>query len=266
MSSTSLTVMTFNLRYASDEPPDSWPDRRPVVAECLRRVAPDVIGTQEGWARQIQDITTDRPAYAPVGRGRDADGTGETGTVLYVRDRLAVRAHGDFWLSDTPELPGSTSWGNTLPRMVTWVRFADLRLGHELLVVNTHLDHESSLARVRGAELICSRVPLIAAGDDGQAVPVIITGDFNAVSGADPTYDVFLRAGYVDLRFAASERRGPELDSFHGYRTPGTAGAHIDWILARGAVTPLQFALVDVQSGGQYPSDHFPLMSTVQLY
>jgi hypothetical protein len=43
-----LTVMTFNLRYASTNPPNSWEQRRPVMRECLAAAAPDVLGTQEG--------------------------------------------------------------------------------------------------------------------------------------------------------------------------------------------------------------------------
>lgn len=59
-----LTIMTFNLRYASDQPPNAWPQRRPVVAESLRVVQADIIGTQEGLPDQIADIAHDHPEYA----------------------------------------------------------------------------------------------------------------------------------------------------------------------------------------------------------
>lgn len=256
----SLTVMTFNLRYASDRPPNSWPERRPVAGEALRAVAPDILGTQEGLPSQIRDIAADHPEYASLGIGRDADGDGESATIFYRRARLIALEHGHFWLSDTPELPGSTGWGNVLPRMTTWIRFHDHDSDRELFVVNTHLDHESADARLRGAELICARTE----GFD-PALPVIVTGDFNAISRVDPTYDVFLGAGFTDLRFAARDDRGPTYDSFHGYRPPLTGGAHIDWILGRGPITVVSFRLVDIELGGQYPSDHFPLAVTVQL-
>lgn len=258
----SLTIMTFNLRYASDQPPHAWPQRRPVVAEVLTVAGADIIGTQEGLAAQIADVATDHPEYGRIGRGRDADGTGESGTIFYRRDRLTVRDHGHFWLSDTPELPGSTSWGNTLPRMASWVRFHDHDgdTDRELVLLNTHLDHESAAARVRGAELICRWTEQLDA-----ELPVIITGDFNAIARADPTYDVFVDAGFVDLRFGATERIGPDYDSFHGYEAPGTRGDHIDWILARGPVVARRFGLIDVQLAGQRPSDHFPLAVRVDL-
>jgi hypothetical protein len=40
-----LTVMTFNLRYADDLAPNSWAQRRPVAQELIEKWAPDVIGT-----------------------------------------------------------------------------------------------------------------------------------------------------------------------------------------------------------------------------
>jgi endonuclease/exonuclease/phosphatase family metal-dependent hydrolase len=256
----SLTVMTFNLRYASDQPPNSWPQRRPVAGAAVRAAAPDIIGTQEGLAAQIRHISADHPEYATIGIGRDSDGGGETATIFYRRERLSAVEQGHFWLSDTPETAGSTGWGNVLPRMTSWARFHDHDTGHELYHVNTHLDHEAADARTRGAALICARVDAFDPG-----LPVIVTGDFNAISRADPTYEVFLAAGFTDLRFAARDDLGPTYDSYHGYRPPGPGGAHIDWILGRGPLTALSFRLVDTAVGGQYPSDHFPLMVTLEL-
>jgi len=231
-----------------------------VVGACLSLVEPDVIGTQEGLSRQIRDLEADHPRYAVIGAGRDADGGGETLTVLYRRDRLTALESGHFWLSDSPEIAGSRSWGNTLPRMTTWVRFRDHVADRDFSLVNTHLDHESAAARVRGAELICSRLESF-----DPDTPVIVTGDFNAISRADPTYDVFMAAGFTDLRFAVHDGSGPGYSSFHGYRPPATSGAHIDWILARGIGSAQSFRLVDTHVNGQYPSDHFPLSVTLDL-
>lgn len=255
-----LTITTFNLRFASDQPPNAWPQRRPVVAEVIGQVAPDIIGTQEGLARQIIDTTSDCPHYAAIGTGRDPDQGGETTTILFRRSRFAALEFGHYWLSDTPDVAGSRSWGNNFPRMATWVRLHDRESDADLYVVNTHLDDESPEARLQGARLICGRL----AGLDGT-LPVVVTGDFNADAGADPTYDVFLDAGFTDLRVAATERLGPDYGSFHDYADPVPGGAHIDWILARGPIVPRSFRLIDTELDGQRPSDHFPLSATVEL-
>ena len=173
-----LRVLTFNLRYASDDPPHPWAARRPAVAALLRRESPHLLGTQEGLPGQLRDVAADLPArYACVSRGRDADGGGEAMAVWYDTERLATRAHGHYWLSDTPDVPGSRTWGGEWPRMVTWVRFADASTGRELYAVNTHLEAFDAEARVRSAELLVERTPR------DRGVPVVLTGDFNEPAG-----------------------------------------------------------------------------------
>lgn len=255
-----LETMTFNLRFASDTPPHSWPERRPVVAECLRQCAPDLIGTQEGLWPQIHDIAADRPEFGWIGKGREGGTLGESVTVFYRQERLQPLEHGFFWLSDTPEVIASKSWGNRLTRITTWIKFRDLPSGHEFYFWDTHLDHESQNSREKGAALICSRISAL-----NTDLPVILVGDFNAVARANRAYDIFMEAGFTDARFCAKQNLGPHLDSYHGYAPPVPGGAHIDWILTRGPIQSHTARLVDFHQNGQYPSDHFPLMTTLEL-
>jgi len=67
-----LRVMTFNLRYASARPPNSWPERRPVMRRMHRTVLACLIGTQEGLYSHLKDLET-VSAYAMIGpRARKA--------------------------------------------------------------------------------------------------------------------------------------------------------------------------------------------------
>src|SRR3954469_235142 len=72
-----LTVMTFNLRYASAMPPNAWWQRREAMRECIAGVNPDVFGTQEGLYGQLKDIEQDLKDYAWIGLGRDGGSKGE---------------------------------------------------------------------------------------------------------------------------------------------------------------------------------------------
>src|SRR5262245_31952743 len=99
-----LCLMTFNLRYASDRPPNSWAQRRPVMGDCIRSVNPDVIGTQEGLYRQLKDLQTDLPEYAWIGLGRDGGSRGEFMAVFYRTERFEALEYDHFWLSDTPNV------------------------------------------------------------------------------------------------------------------------------------------------------------------
>jgi endonuclease/exonuclease/phosphatase family metal-dependent hydrolase len=172
-----LTVMTYNLRYASKLPPNAWFQRRPVAAAMLKELKPDIVGTQEGLYQQIKDLQTDLPDYAWIGTGRDGGSRGEFMAVFYRHERFEPLEFDHFWLSDTPETIGSTTWGNSNRRMVTWIRFLDRKTQEEFYFFNTHFDHEKQPAREKSATLIRERVDALK-----TKLPVILVGDFNAAA------------------------------------------------------------------------------------
>ena len=89
-SATTLSVMTFNMRYDNPEDgADNWRFRRGRVAEVIASHGVDVFGTQELLANQLGDLKRLLPGYAAVGVGReDGAEAGEFSAVFYRRDRL----------------------------------------------------------------------------------------------------------------------------------------------------------------------------------
>jgi endonuclease/exonuclease/phosphatase family metal-dependent hydrolase len=256
-----LGVMTFNLRFASDTPPNAWPDRRPVMAELIRRWSPDLIGTQEGVYHQLEELADDLPEYRWIGLGREGGSRGEFMAVYYRPDRLTPLEYDHFWLSDTPELIGSATWGNQVRRMVTWVRFREHRTGREFVFINTHFDHQVQAARERSAELVAQR-----AARWGAEVPVLLVGDFNAEALTNPVYHHLTRqGGFTDSWVAAGNPEG--LGTFHGFAGEESARGkpRIDWILTRGPVTTLSTEIITYPGTGQLPSDHYPVFARVRI-
>ncbi|MFI1033965.1 endonuclease/exonuclease/phosphatase family protein [Streptomyces sp. NPDC020951] len=254
-----LEVMTFNLRYPGARDPNTWPVRRPVMRALLRRAAPHVIGTQEGLAAQLRDIEADLgPHYDWIAKGRSVEDP-EAVAVFYDTRRLAPVEHAHFWLSDTPEVRGSNTWGGNYPRMVTWVRFRDLRARREFCILNTHLDNGSQNARVRSADLIAERLARF-----DRSLPLLVTGDFNAIAHASPVYDTLLASGLVDT-WDTARARGGVYGTYHGYRALIPGGDRIDWILATPGVTVHREWTDAFTVNGQYPSDHLPVQASVTL-
>jgi endonuclease/exonuclease/phosphatase family metal-dependent hydrolase len=252
--------MTFNLRYASPTPPHAWPQRRPVMKALIEATVPDVIGTQEGVYPQLRDLAADLPAYDWIGLGRAGGSRGEFMAVFHRKDRLEPLEFDHFWLSDTPDVVGSRSWGNFLPRMATWVKFRDRRTKQEFYFFNTHFDHLAQKAREQSAALILQRVESL-----NTKLPVLLVGDFNAAAGANPAYDRLVgKAAFTDT-WTAARRRGEELGTFHNYQGPVKGGRRIDWILTRGPVTAEAAEVVTFARDGQYPSDHFPVFARLVL-
>lgn len=255
-----LEVMSFNLRYASATPPNAWADRRPVTRELLRRARPHLVGTQEGLYQQVQDIAEDLGQhYAWIGTGRAGGSRDEFMTVYYDTRRLLPVAYDHFWLSDTPDVIGSNTWGGGSIRMVTWVRFLDRRTDGELYFLNTHLDNASQYARSRAAHLISDRI----AGLD-RSLPLLVTGDFNVAAHKNPVYDTMLNAGLLDTWDAADER-SKQYATFHGYKPLVPDGDRIDWILATPGARVHAAAINTFSLGGQFPSDHLPVQASLTL-
>ena len=251
----SLKVMTFNVRLpmASDGI-NSWDHRRDFAARVIARAAPDIIGTQELHKVQGDDLVARLPRYAWFGIDRRGGHADEHMGVFYRRDRLTVVTSGNFWLSDTPEVPGSISWGHPYPRMVTWAQF-ETRKGHRrFYLFNTHLPYraEDDTARENGAALLLARIDAIA----GRA-PVVLTGDFNTTP--DSEAHAILAARLDDAWVHALRRSGPE-KTFHNFT--GIPDRRIDWIMTRGFVARRIATLTD-HRGKLQSSDHFPVIATL---
>ncbi|MGW4214296.1 endonuclease/exonuclease/phosphatase family protein [Lentzea sp. NPDC004789] len=251
-----LSVMSFNLRYASTAEPNSWAARRPAMAQLLLTELPAVLGTQEGLYGQLLDIAHDLPDhYDWIGLGRAGGSHDEFMAIFFDTLRVQPLEYDHHWLSATPNVVGSTSWGNRVIRMVTWIRFADRATGTQFVVVNTHLDHESENSRVRSAEYVRDRL-------SGLTLPVVLTGDFNAAAGASQPYSIL--TGVLADSWLAGRQTTPAYGTFHGYGPLVPDGPRIDWILTRG-VTVESAAINTYRRDGQYPSDHLPVQALLRF-
>ena len=252
-----LSVMSFNIRLpAESDGVDYWETRKPLAVRMLREQQPDVIGLQELVRAQADYLARELPQYAWFGRGREADGGGEHMGVFYRKDRLKVIESGDFWLSDTPDVAGSITWGHPHPRMVTWALFEQRSDGRRFYLFNTHLPYrdEDEAARPKGAQAIARRLATLP--DD---VPVVLTGDFNTTPDSDA--HAVLAGTLQDAWTTAPRVEGIDA-TFHGFT--GKADRRIDWIFVRGAQLE-SITSVTTRWNHRYPSDHFPLVATLRL-
>ena len=251
---TSLSVMSFNLRRGTaPDGKNAWKHRKNIVVECITHYSPDLIGTQEALDFQIDHIAASLPEYAWYGIGRNRDGSDEHMAVFYKKKTLTPLEQGHFWLSKTPDVPGSKSWGAFWSRMVTWVKFQHRKNGRIFLIYNTHFSAISKKARTNSAALLLSRIP------EDTSHPIIITGDFNARAETSECWKLFRENGFSDARLAAMKTVAPAA-TMSGFKPPEKkSDKRIDWVLLRG---PLQVHLCETvlyNENGRYPSDHYPL-------
>lgn len=253
-----LKIITFNLRYDKPDPDQhNWKIRRKSIASLLTHYSPDLIGTQEGKAHQLLDLHRMLPNYQSVGSDRTGTGTNEYCAIFYHSQRFKCLETEDFFLSETPEIPGSIteSWGNPHPRMVTWAVFEGLDESQKIILFNTHLDYRSATARELGAQLIHRRLRKL----DLSNSYLFVTADFNAIPGTLPrkTFETPLPQG-IQLYDALAEIPLEEQMSFNNFTEQ--ASDAIDTIYYDSRLK-LQNVKVDSQKWeGVIPSDHFPVI------
>jgi endonuclease/exonuclease/phosphatase family metal-dependent hydrolase len=263
-----LRVMSFNIRYGTaDDGDNHWDNRREFLIETIRDFEPDLLGTQETLGFQKDYIADRLTEFESFGVGRDrGDDEGEMTAVFFRRDRFEKLDGGHFWLSETPDVPGSISWDSSLTRMVSWLKLRDLAADGEteLFFFNTHFDHRGVQARLESAKLLRRMIDEIT-GDS----PVIVTGDFNAGEGSEPyqalfevdTFRVRLRDTFRELH----TERGREEGTFSGFAADNITGDRIDWIGCSEHWT-INSAEIDRTTREVHtPSDHWPVEAVLEI-
>ncbi|WP_106640101.1 endonuclease/exonuclease/phosphatase family protein [Allosphingosinicella vermicomposti] len=252
LSAEPLRVMSFNVRLPlAQDGANDWPHRKAFMARLVHDNRPDILATQELTRVQGDYLRGRLPGYAWFGVDRLGGRVDEHMGVFYRRDRLRLVDLGNFWLSDTPHVPGSISWGNLYPRMVTWGLFEG-KDKRRFYLFNTHLPYrpEDEAARMKAGEALLKHIANLPA-----EIPVVLTGDFNTAH--DSEVHALLSGTLTDVRTAASSVSGPEA-TFHAFT--GTADRRIDWIFARGLRT-IAVKTDAANRNGRYPSDHFPVIA-----
>lgn len=262
-----LRWMSFNIRYGrAKDGVNAWGHRKKLVLAQIHAFAPDLLGVQECRADSQADfLKTNLPDYHFVGweRGGEGETALEMAPLLFKVATFELLDRGVFWLSETPNQPGSKSWGAAFPRTVTWVH---LRLRSQpartLYFFNIHFDYLVSPATMASARLLQVQISHLA----GRK-PVLVSGDFNAekdspayrlLTAPHPAHGPHLRDAYRDLHPA-----GPHEGSFHAYgqQQPPTS---IDWLLVSHHWRTLAAEILTARRGKRYPSDHYPLTAVVE--
>jgi endonuclease/exonuclease/phosphatase family metal-dependent hydrolase len=271
-----LNVMSFNIRYSYGKPQEEasendWRDarhpRRERVVRVIRENPPDILGVQEARHLQIEDLRAALPDFDFYGIGRDDGKTeGEYSGIFYLRDRFKQLEARSFWLSATPEKPGTTFYTarDAVPRIASWVRLADNQSGREIFVLNMHWDHISVPAREQSGRLVRTRLTELAEG-----LPAIVMGDLNAPEDSKAVTELVGTKGAAGRRLLDSFRamhpkRTPEESTFSAWNGR-TEGSRIDFILHTDELRPTAASIVRTSYDGFWPSDHYPVTATLRL-
>ncbi len=258
-----LKVLTFNIRMDTNADGDNrWSNRKDLAANLIKFHDIDIVGAQEVLNHQLTDLLARLPEYDYIGVGREDGKTkGEYAAVFYKKDRFEIEDSGNFWLAEDKNAVGKKGWDAACERVATWGVFKDKLSGKKFFFLNTHLDHVGKVARHEGASLVLEEAAQLSKG-----LPVIVTGDFNAVptdepikvlTNADDPRHVTHSRDMADLKY------GPEW-TYHNYgQISVEERGWIDYIFVKGNITVRSNGVLTDTEGCLYPSDHCPVMATL---
>ena len=247
---------SWNLKFASESGAYPWSQRRPLMLEQWRALAPDIIGTQEGLFHQLEDLQHGLPDYRYFGTGRLGGSRDEHCAIFYRPERVTLCDYDVIWLSDTPRLMASNTWMGNFPRIATFARFTID--DQTIAVANTHLDNGNSRARELGIRQI-----LDYCASHYRNIPVLVMGDFNGGGDdSNPCYRACLKAGFTDTSQNAGLCKNLAYNSIHDYECPKQDGRRIDWIMAKGLPPATHY---EQHMPNEFASDHLAVSADIPL-
>lgn len=247
-----LKVISFNIRCCDDPDGHSVAQRAPRLLEVIGKHDPDLIGIQEFtpiWEDRFDKMFGEK--YLMLNMYRTNEGWIEGGPLLWKRDKFTLEDKGWFWYSDTPDVE-SGGWDvSGHKRICTYVRLKCKESETEFVFMNTHFGFGDE-GQLKSAELIRERVKAFG------KTPYFITGDFNAKPDSP---------AYAALTSFMTDANANDLTSttYHAYRPGSEYCAHIDYCFCGEGVTPESAVILDDTFDGKFPSDHYGLMTVLEL-
>jgi len=259
-----LRVMSFNIRY--DEPRDgvnAWPNRKTKVADVIRFHKADIVGVQEALLSQLRDLEKLLPDFAWCGVGRtDGKEAGEYSAILYNKSRFQLLETNTFWLSETPDRPGSMGWDAAYPRVVTWAKFKDRVSKKTFIHFNTHFDHRGEKAQKESAALILKKV-----GEIAGRFPFVLTGDLNVTEDSE-AYKTLKNGNsttrLADAKYASAHGHFGGDSTFNEFKEL-QPGRKIDYIFVREGMLVTEHGVLSDRWNGLWASDHIPVIAEIVI-
>ena len=248
-----MKLATYNIRYdCGQDGINNFSCRKSFILETIAREKPDVIGFQEVLPHVALWLKENLKDYYVVGCPRETDLTGEQVCIAFRPDKFNLMKMDTFWLSPTPYVPGSRYPEQSIcPRTCTEVVLQELSGGKIFRMLNTHLDHEGSLARVLGAKQI------LEAMDNAQFfpnVPTVLVGDMNAEPDSPEMELIASRMENLTKGIGIT---------YHGFTGPNQCC--IDYIFVSGAISGSDVRKWTDSRDGVFLSDHFPVSAELTL-
>lgn len=253
---TEITAVSANVRCWS--PTDifkkSWFYRADLLFAAVTEQNPDIIGFQEVTKIHYKYLKSKLTGYEDTIKYRDNSPLSESCPIFYNTKRFECVDSGGFWLSETPEKK-SRDWGAACYRICSYVKLRQISDGSQLVVFNTHLDHISDEARIKGINVVLEKIKQFG------SLPSIIMGDFNAEEDSQ-TYKAAIEI-FDDAKYRTSN---PDKSATYQNFGKELERENIDYfMISKTGIDIKDYHIINTTYDGVYPSDHFPIKIDFEL-
>ncbi len=250
-----MKIASANIRFESQKDgPNDWPYRAPLLSSIINLHDTELLGTQEGREPQLRSLEKRLPSLTLIDDHRAWIENRMYPCLFYNEAVFELINSGDIWLSSTPEIPASKSFGSLFPRLCTWARLKNKNDKSSTLFLNTHLDHLSSKTRIQQVRVLKEEVSKIY----GPHEQMILMGDFNEGPGQDVHHFLLKTLKLIDCY---EEMGLQEVASHHKFSDQRNGFERIDWILRSQNLKTNSIKLSQESLNGLYPSDHLPVLA-----
>ena len=265
-----IRLVTYNILFDFHDhnldEVNRWPQRLPRIVELIEEMQPDIIGVQELYPNQLEDLQPHMEHVFAFYAKTCVDG--ELNGIFYRKDRFAVINSKVWYMTTTPDIPNSET--------LTMIQLRDLKSEKCVAVFNTHLAFSKVNKREFQARFIADKIELFA-----KEMPIVLTGDMNTFQNRlDLSKLPFYDGDYIQRILTQKHLRDAKDVSLLGHLGPiatfsnaaddgipfkgtGTPGIFLDHIYISQGVNVIIHAVQPGTVQGHYPSDHLPVLIDV---
>lgn len=254
-------VASYNIKfdYPLLEEENNWKNRFPRIRKVFQRYDWDFGGLQEVTKLQLDSLKKMKE-YTMIGGFRSDEVNTESCPIFFKKSKFSCEKSETFWLSSNPlEMSKEKGWGAECYRIVTWGLLQDIETNESFILLNTHFDHISEMARYQSAKLIIKTI--VDLQNSYGNLPIFLTGDFNGDCKeryykviTELLSDSFKKSPYHTGPFGTCT--GVDFDPSFSWDQL----LYIDYIFCSNGIKICESHVLTDKIQNHYPSDHFPIM------
>lgn len=251
-----ICIMSYNVRCLTplDLFEKSWFYRADLIIDDIEEQKPGIIGFQEATKWQYGYLVDCLKGYDSVITYRDNAFNSEGCPIFYNTELYTLIDKGSFWLSETPE-EMSKDWGSACYRICSYVILKENASGKDFVVFNTHLDHVSDEARIKGIDVVLDKIAQFG------GLPAVIMGDFNAMEGS-VTYNS-VTENFLDAKYQTENTSDDP--TYQNWGNPDSFRRIDFFMISKTGITVESYDVLTELHDGVHSSDHNSIVLRMTL-